>query len=117
MATKLDDFIKCAIDHPNAQADEEQKESAEILSKDAKIEKTIEVYDRYSDIKLKKIYGIWILVILCAWIVFVITFCFFQMYVERPISDSVFITLITTSTANIIGLPLLILRCLFPTRT
>lgn len=116
MGMDLDGFIHSMITHPEAKSAEEQEESAEILSKDARIEKIIKAYDKLNDIKLKKAYGIWILIILCVWIVFVITFCFFQLYVENPISDDVFITLITTSTANIIGLPLIILNYLFPNR-
>ena len=114
MGIKLDDFIESVVLHPNVQEDEEQRESAEILFKDARIAKVIELYDKFNDIKLKKMYGVWILVILCVWIGFVITFSFCQLCVEKPISDAVFITLITTSTANIIGLPLIILNYLFP---
>lgn len=116
MSVKLDEFINSIMDHPNALGDEEQKESAEILLKDARIAKAIELYDKFNDIKLKKLYGVWILVILCFWILFVVVFCFFQLYVVSPISDAVFITLITTSIANIIGLPLIILKYLFPDR-
>lgn len=117
MGINLDNFINSVITHPNAKLDEEQKESAEILFKDSRVEKAIAVYDKFSDIKLKKMYGIWILIILCFWILFVIVFCFFQLYVEKPVSDPVFITLITTSMANIIGLPLIILNYLFPNHT
>ena len=114
MGMKLDEFVNGILRHPNVNMDEEQQESAEILLKDAHIEKAVKVYGKVNDIELKKKYGIWIIVILCLWILFVITFCFFQLYVEHPISDSVFITLITTSTANIIGLPIIILNSLFP---
>lgn len=117
MNINLDDFINSIISHPNAKEDEEQKESAEILLKDSEIEKVVKVYDRFSDIKLKKLYGKWILGLLCAWVLFVIVFSFFQLYVCKRVSDEVFITLITTSTANIIGLPWIILNNLFPKKS
>lgn len=114
MDIRLDDFLKSMLSHPNAKGDEKQEESAEMLLKDSRIEKAIKIYDKYSDIELKKLYGKWILVILSGWILFVMIFSFFQLYVKKNVSDAVFITLITTSTANIIGLPLIILNYLFP---
>lgn len=116
MSLKLDEFINGIINNPKANSDEVHEESDEILSKDARVEKAIQVYDKFSDIKLKKMYGIWILVLLCVWILFVIVFSSLQLCVKQPVSDKVFITLITASTANIIGLPLIILSYLFPNK-
>lgn len=114
MNLHIDEFIQEIIEHSNANVGEEQKESAEILSKDARIDKWIEVYDKLGDIKLKRLYGVWILILLSFWILYMVVFSFFQLYVTSPISDAVFITLITTTTANIIGLPIIILNHLFP---
>lgn len=113
MNLHLDEFIQDITRHPNANEGEEQKESAEILSKDARIDKWVNVYDKLGDIKLKRLYGIWILILLSVWILYIVVFSFFQLYVMSPISDAVFITLITTTTANIIGLSIIILKYLF----
>lgn len=114
MISRIDEFLQDIKQHPNANQGEEQRESAEILSKDAQIDKWVDVCDRLGDIKLKRWYGVWILVLLSLWILYMMIFSFFQLYVASPISDAVFITLITTTTANIIGLPIIILKYLFP---
>lgn len=113
---RLDSFIQDILNHPRANQLEGQQESEEILKKDSKIAKFIEWYDKLGDIKLKKIYGIWILIILSSWILFVIVYSFFQIFANNHISDAVFITLLTTATANILGLPIIILNYLFPKR-
>ena len=114
MSLKLDDFINSVINHKSVKQGEGEKESAELLSKDALIEEVIEAYKKYSDIELKKQYGGWIIAVLVIWVLFVGTFCFFQLWVEKPMSDGVLITLLTTTTINILALPTIILRSLFP---
>lgn len=74
--------------------------------------------DKNADIKLKKIYGWGILLILIGWEVFVIAFSWKQLNpcdkCVHKVSDTVFIALLTTATANILALPAIILKYLFP---
>lgn len=92
--------------------------SAKMLSINDKISKDLENKDKSTDIWLKRAYGLSILTILIIWEIFVIKFsmkqlnpCTFQI---RHVSDPVFITLLTTATANILILPTIVLKYLFP---
>lgn len=74
--------------------------------------------DKSADISLKKVYGWGILGILIVWELFVIFFSWKQLNpcdkCVHKVSDSVFIALLTTATANILALPAIILKYLFP---
>lgn len=74
--------------------------------------------DKSADISLKKLYGCGILLILVGWEIFVIVFSMKQLNpcdkCVHKVSDSVFIALLTTATANILALPAIILKYLFP---
>ena len=75
----------------------------------------LNIKDKEVDIDLKERYGNTILNILIGWLVFVGLIIFSQLgSVSNKLSDEVLITLITTSTANIIALPIIILKYLFP---
>ena len=72
----------------------------------------VQVNDRYrQDTKLRKIFSIWTFVIISTWIVATFVLLFFNSKLE--IDNSVYIALLTTTTANIIGLPLVVLKGLF----
>ena len=91
-----------------------QKEAHD-LSEDAKHMRELINRDKETDIELKKTYGTSILGILIAWLSFVGLIILGQVGpVYHKLSDEILITLITTSTANIILLPTIILKYLFP---
>ncbi len=87
----------------------------EHLNNDDKRMGDLAVKDKEVDIDLKERYGNTILNVLIGWLVFVGLIIFSQLgSVSNKLSDEVLITLITTSTANIIALPIIILKYLFP---
>lgn len=107
---KVSDSCECPIS---------ENEEHNILSKDFEVAKEIEhlleIKNKIADIKLKQIYGYCILVILSFWILAVVFICVTYLFQDNPnISDSVLITLLTTTTANIIVLPTIVLKYLFP---
>jgi len=84
------------------------------INKDTDLQ-NLEDKDKDADIKLKIAYGVIIAVVLLVWEAFVIWF--FVMTIKNPISlvsDAVFITLLTTTTANMLALPAIVLKYLFP---
>ena len=87
----------------------------ENLNNDDKRMDNLAVKDKEVDIDLKERYGNTILNILIGWLFFVGVIIFSQLgTVSHKLSDEILITLITTSTANIIALPVIILKYLFP---
>lgn len=87
----------------------------ENLNNDDKRMDDLAVKDKEVDIDLKERYGNTILNILIGWLFFVGVIIFSQLGpVSHKLSDEILITLITTSTANIIALPVIILKYLFP---
>lgn len=92
--------------------------SAKMLSINDEISKDLENKDKSTDICLKRIYGYSILLILFIWEVFVITFSYKQLnpcsFQIRYASDEVIIVLLTTASANILFLPGIVLKYLFP---
>lgn len=74
----------------------------------------LEAANKGIDLDLKIQYGYCVLWVLIGWCVFVVVICCIHMdenYVK--LSDSVLITLFSTTTINIIGLPLVVLNYLF----
>ena len=92
--------------------------SAKFLSKNEQVAIQLENKNKNTDIYLKIAYGIGIIIILIIWESFVIFFSVKQLNpcdkCVYKISDPVFITLLTTATTNILALPTIILRYLFP---
>ena len=76
--------------------------------------------EKWADIILKCVYGIGILVVLGIWMNFVIKFSWKQLNPNvseiHRVSDTVFVALLTSATANILALPTIILKYLFPKR-
>lgn len=71
--------------------------------------------EKATDIDLKRMYGNSILNILTYWMVFVGFILFIHLGpLNNPFSNEVIIVLLTTTTANIIALPIIILKYLFP---
>jgi len=70
--------------------------------------------DKQADIDLKKMYGKVILIVLSAWVAFVIAFSIVLVCRGYEVSDLVFIVLLTTTTANMLALPAIVLKYLFP---
>lgn len=96
---------------PNPQA------SARILATNEEVANQLKNQDKQVDISLKRTYCIMILFIPLVGIFFVICFANKQLEPDTQkihhVSDSVFITLLTTATANIVALPTIILKYLF----
>ncbi|MBO5267558.1 MAG: hypothetical protein J6B13_02210 [Muribaculaceae bacterium] len=97
-----------------------EEQASRALEISAQIAKELENKDRSADIHLKKLYGWGILFVLSGWIIFVIYFSIQQLNPcsceVRPMSDAVIIALWTSATANILALPAIILKYLFPKR-
>lgn len=97
-----------------------EEQASRALEISAQMAKELENKDRSADIHLKKLYGWGILIVLAVWIVFVICFSWQQLNPcaceVRPMSDAVIIALWTSATANILALPAIILKYLFPKR-
>lgn len=88
------------------------------LNESAKEAQDIANNDKKGDISLKKIYGISILIILILWVTFVVVFMMLQVCSDlaKTVSDTIIITLLTSATANILILPMVVLKYLFPNR-
>lgn len=97
-----------------------EEQASRALEISAQMAKELENKDRSADIHLKKLYGWGILFVLSGWIIFVIYFSIHQLNPcrceVRPMSDAVIIALWTSATANILALPAIILKYLFPKR-
>ena len=97
-----------------------EEQASRALEISAQMAKELENKDRSADIHLKKLYGWGILIVLGGWIGFVIYFSIQQLNPcackVRPMSDAVIIALWTSATANILALPAIILKYLFPKR-
>ncbi len=97
-----------------------EEQASRALEISAQMAKELENKDRSADIHLKKLYGWGILFVLSCWIIFVICFSWQQLNPcaceVRPMSDAVIIALWTSATANILALPAIILKYLFPKR-
>ena len=77
--------------------------------------KVLKLVEKVTDIDLKRMYGNNILNILIYWMVFVGFILFIHLGpLNNPFSNEVIIVLLTTTTANIIALPIIILKYLFP---
>lgn len=92
--------------------------AAKLLESNEEIAKKLFNKDKNTDICLKWVYGVSIIIVLSAWEVFVIYYSIQQLNpcnkCVHKISDAVFIALLTTATANILALPAIILKYLFP---
>ena len=98
------------IDYCNDQCNKENFEE-KVLILDEELHKK----DKNVDIGLKITYGVIIGLVLIGWEIFVIYFSFtIIMCTEYKMSDGVFITLLTTTTAHILVLPSIVLNYLFP---
>lgn len=100
------------------------EEKRELISKqlenDSRIAKELQNKDHRIDINLKLIYAGGILFVLIGWVTCVLVFMFRQLSPTDEkvyhVSDAVFISLLTSATANILALPAIILKYLFPKR-
>ncbi len=104
----------------NQSSERIEEQASRALEISAQMAKELENKDRSADIHLKKLYGWGILIVLAGWIGFVIYFSIQQLNPcgceVRPMSDAVIIALWTSATANILALPAIILKYLFPNR-
>ena len=108
--------IRNAVPNP----EDERKVAAKILAANEEVANKLKKKNQIADICLKYIYGLGILIVLGFWIGFVIKISWKQINPDpnevHYISDTVFIALLTSATANILALPAIILKYLFPKR-
>ena len=71
--------------------------------------------NRYSDTsKLRKHSAYWVMIVVSFWLFLVVGIVFLCGFAVMNLEASVIIALLTTTTANILGLPLIILQGLYP---
>lgn len=71
--------------------------------------------NRYSDTsKLRKHSAYWVMIVVSFWLFLVVGIVFLCGFTVMNLEASVIIALLTTTTANILGLPLIILQGLYP---
>ena len=71
--------------------------------------------NRYSDTsKLRKHSAYWVMIVVSLWLFLVVGIVFLCGFAVMNLEASVIIALLTTTTANILGLPLIILQGLYP---
>ena len=71
--------------------------------------------NRYSDTsKLRKHSAYWVMIVVSFWLFLVVGIVFLCGFAVMNLEASVIIALLTTTTANILGLPLVVLRGLYP---
>lgn len=70
---------------------------------------------RYNDTSdLRKHSAYWVMVVVSFWLILVVSIVFFCGFECMKLEPSVIIALLTTTTVNIIGLPLVLLQGLYP---
>lgn len=78
----------------------------------------LENQDKESNINLRKDLVPWMKWIVVAWLVFtgiiVIIDLFFSTFLGKALNDAVLCALLTTTTANVLGLAIIVLKGLFP---
>lgn len=108
-------FLANLSEIPKAEIKEKEDSIIQDMNKEEKRMEELDIKNKEVNIDLKERYGNTILNILIGWLVFVGLILLSQLGpVSYKLSDEVLITLITTSTANIIALPVIILKYLFP---
>lgn len=108
-------FLANLSETPKVEIREKEDSIIQNMNNEEKRMEELDIKDKEVDIDLKERYGNTILNILIGWLVFVGLILLSQLGpVSYKLSDEVLITLITTSTANIIALPVIILKYLFP---
>ena len=86
------------------------------LEADQEIRKSwLENNNLESDIKLKKGICFWVKIVVSIYLIFIAGIISCESY-NKGLSDSVLIALLTTTTINILGLPLMIIVSLFPNK-
>lgn len=78
------------------------------------IRKWLENEDLRNNIQLRKYLAYWSFGIISVWIVIVAIILFDNKCLE--LSENIIITMLVTTTANILGLPIIVLRNLFPSK-
>lgn len=117
----LDIFVNGVSNENNSISEKDKLEiGAASLEESARFAAILKNREKFADIKLKKLYGCGIIFILILWESFIIYIIYNQM-IPCPLciyhfSDAVLIALLTTATANIVALPTIILKYLFPNK-
>jgi hypothetical protein len=87
----------------------------EQFSMTAKIDSIASILNRYSDTStLRKCSAVWVMVVVSVWLLVVLLILILCGASVITIQSGVLIALLGTTTANIIGLPLVLLKGLYP---
>ncbi len=76
------------------------------------VESKLKRYNDTSDLRKHSAY--WVMVVVSFWLILVVSIVFFCGFECMKLEPSVIIALLTTTTVNIIGLPLVLLQGLYP---
>ena len=112
----LIEFINNAVQNNDNNIAYENAEEKKRLSDDDKKWNELIRKDKETDIDLKRHYGMSILHTLNIWVALVAFLLLLNMLPIKGFSDSVLITLLTTTTANILALPMIVIKYLFPNK-
>lgn len=114
----MSDFSEGETDDSPISEEEKREIGASSLEESEKLAAILKNRDKDADIWLKKLYGYGILIVLGLWELFVMKVICVQLnpgdLEVKPYSDPVLIALLTSATANILALPMIILNYLFP---
>lgn len=71
--------------------------------------------DRFTqDTRFRKLFSYWIIVIIPIWLILTILLMFFTGFGLTTFSDAAIVALLTTTTANVLGLAFIVLKGMFP---
>lgn len=79
-----------------------------------RLNKEAQYVERFlQDTKQRKLLVVWMIVVISAWLFFTLFIVMFNSPLHFNVSDSVLTVLLATTTANVLGLPIIILKDLF----
>ena len=92
------------------------KEETPNLSKDIDKSSMIEQEkERFKqDTGQRKTLVIWMMIVVSLWLAFTCGIVITELYIQKKLSDTVLCMLLGTTTANVLGLAMIVLRGLFP---
>ena len=82
------------------------------INEEANKLKAISLRDQSQDVNLRKLFSYWAIILLSLWLVFV-TIILWEEQRRNGLSDTVLITLLSTTTINLISIPYIIVKNLF----
>lgn len=68
----------------------------------------------YQNTKYRRYFSVWVMIIVPSWLVLVLALLALCAFSVAALSDTVLVTLLATTTANILGLAFIVLKGMFP---